>query len=93
MPYLILQESRPRKFDRSRIGFESHEDVTVSYDMEIKPVKVKPASAREMYAHMLMDEKKMNDEISSYIFEPVNKTKSEEVENIYLFCSRTFPRF
>ena len=28
-------ESRPRKFDRSRIGFESHEDVMVSYDMEI----------------------------------------------------------
>lgn len=78
-------ESRPRKFDRSRIGFESHEDVTVSYDMEIKPVKVKPASAREMYAHMLMGEKKMNDEIASYVFEPVNKTKSEEAKNIFSF--------
>lgn len=86
-------ESRPRKFDRSRIGFESHEDVTVSYDMEIKPVKVKPASAREMYAHMLMGEKKMNDEISSYIFEPVNKTKSEEAKNIFSFVVEHSPVF
>lgn len=86
-------ESRPRKFDRSRIGFESHEDVTVSYDMEIKPVKVKPASAREMYAHMLMGEKKMNDEISSYIFESVNKTKSEEAKNIYSFVVEHSPVF
>ena len=39
--------------------------MTVSYDMEIKPVKVKPASAREMYAHMLMGEKKMNDELKN----------------------------
>lgn len=78
-------ESRPRKFDRSRIGFESHEDVTVSYDMEIKPVKVKPVSAREMYARMVMGEKIMNDEIASYIFEPVNKTKDEEEKNIYSF--------
>lgn len=78
-------ESRPRKFDRSRIGFESHEDVTVSYDMEIKPVKVKAVSAREMYARMVMGEKIMNDEIASYIFEPVNKTKDEEAKNIYSF--------
>lgn len=78
-------ESRPRKFDRSRIGFESHEDVMVSYDMEIKPVKVKPVSAREMYARMVMGEKIMNDEIASYIFEPVNKTKDEEAKNIYSF--------
>ena len=78
-------ESRTRKFDRSRIGFESHGDVTVSYDMEIKPVKVKPASAREMYAHMLTSEKKMNDEISSIIFETVNKTKLEEAKNIFSF--------
>lgn len=78
-------ERRTRKFDRSRIGFESHGDVTVSYDMEIKPVKVKPASAREMYAHMLTSEKKMNDEISSIIFETVNKTKLEEAKNIFSF--------
>lgn len=76
-------ESRPRKFDRSRIGFESHEDVTVSYDMEIKPVKVKPVSAREMYARMLVGEKKMSDEISSFIFEPVNRTKSEEAKKFF----------
>ena len=30
-------ESRARKFDCGRIGFKDHEDVLISYDMEIKP--------------------------------------------------------
>ncbi len=48
-----MGESRPRKFDRSRIGFESHEDVQVSYDTEIKPVKTHFVAPVDAYAQAI----------------------------------------
>ena len=82
-------ESRPRKFDRSRIGFESHEDVTVSYDMEIVQDDMKIPEPAASYVRKLTEKP----EISSYIFEPVNKTKSEEAKNIFSFVVEHSPVF
>ena len=74
-------ESRPRKFDRSRIGFESHEDVTVSYDMEIQRSDVKMPEPAASYVRKLTGKPVPSLEI----FEPVNAAVSEKANSIFSF--------
>lgn len=74
-------ESRPRKFDRSRIGFESHEDVTVSYDMEIVQDDMKIPAPAAAYVRKLAGKPDKQLEI----FAPVNSAVSKEVESIFSF--------
>lgn len=74
-------ESRPRKLDRSRIGFESHEDVTVSYDMEIVQDDMKMPESVASYIRKLTGKSDKQLEI----FEPVNVEVSKEVESIFSF--------
>lgn len=74
-------ESRPRKLDRSRIGFESHEDVTVSYDMEIVQDDMKMPESVASYIRKLTGKSDKQLEI----FEPVNVAVSKEVESIFSF--------
>ena len=74
-------ESRPRKFDRSRIGFESHEDVTVSYDMEIVQDDMKIPEPAASYVRKLTGKPDKQLEI----FAPVNSAVSKEVESIFSF--------
>lgn len=74
-------ESRPRKFDRSRIGFESHEDVTVSYDMEIQRSDVRMPEPAASYVRRLTGKPVPSPEI----FEPVNAAVSEEANSIFSF--------
>lgn len=74
-------ESRPRKFDRSRIGFESHEDVTVSYDMEIVQDDMKIPEPAASYVRKLTGKPDRQLEI----FAPVNSAVSKEVESIFSF--------
>lgn len=74
-------ESRPRKFDRSRIGFESHEDVTVSYDMEIVQDDMKIPEPAAAYVRKLTGQPDKQLEI----FAPVNSAVSKEVESIFSF--------
>lgn len=74
-------ESRPRKLDRSRIGFESHEDVTVSYDTEIQQNDVRMPEPAASYVRKLTGKPVPSLEI----FEPVNAAVSEEAKNIFSF--------
>lgn len=74
-------ESRPRKFDRSRIGFESHEDVTVSYDMEIVQDDMKIPAPAAAYVRKLAGKPDKQLEI----FAPVNSAVCKEVESIFSF--------
>ena len=74
-------ESRPRKFDRSRIGFESHEDVTVSYDMEIVQDDMKIPEPAAAYVRKLAGKPDRQLEI----FAPVNSAVPKEVESIFSF--------
>lgn len=74
-------ESRPRKFDRSRIGFESHEDVMVSYDMEIMQDDMKIPAPAAAYVRKLAGKPDKQLEI----FAPVNSAVSKEVESIFSF--------
>ena len=74
-------ESRPRKFDRSRIGFESHEDVTVSYDMEIVQDDMKIPEPAAAYVRKLTGKPDKQLEI----FTPVNSAVSKEAESIFSF--------
>jgi hypothetical protein len=74
-------ESRPRKFDRSRIGFESHEDVMVSYDTEIVQDDMKIPEPAAAYVRKLTGKPDKQLEI----FEPVNTAVSKEVESIFSF--------
>lgn len=74
-------ESRPRKFDRSRIGFESHEDVTVSYDTEIQRSDVRMPEPAASYVRRLTGKPVPSPEI----FEPVNAAVSEEANSIFSF--------
>ena len=74
-------ESRPRKFDRSRIGFESHEDVTVSYDMEIVQDDMKIPEPAASYVRKLAGKPDKQLEI----FAPVNSAVSKEAESIFSF--------
>ena len=74
-------ESRPKKFDRSRIGFESHEDVTVSYDMEIVQDDMKIPEPAASYVRKLTGKPDKQLEI----FAPVNSAVSKEVESIFSF--------
>ena len=74
-------ESRPRKFDCSRIGFESHEDVTVSYDMEIVQDDMKIPEPAAAYVRKLAGKPDKQLEI----FAPVNSAVSKEVESIFSF--------
>ena len=74
-------ESRPRKFDRSRIGFESHEDVTVSYDMEIVQDDMKIPEPAAAYVRKLTG--KPDKQLK--IFTPVNSAVSKEAESIFSF--------
>ena len=74
-------ESRPRKFDRSRIGFESHEDVTVSYDMEIVQDDMKIPEPAASYVRKLTEKPDKQLEI----FAPVNSAVPKEVESIFSF--------
>ena len=74
-------DSRPRKFDRSRIGFESHEDVTVSYDTEIQRSDVRMPEPAASYVRKLTGKKVPSLEI----FEPVNAAVSEEANSIFSF--------
>ena len=74
-------ESRPRKFDRSRIGFESHEDVTVSYDMEIVQDDMKIPEPAAAYVRKLTGKPDKQLEI----FAPVNSAVSKEAESIFSF--------
>lgn len=74
-------ESRPRKFDRSRIGFEGHEDVMVSYDMEIVQDDMKIPEPAAAYVRKLTGKPDKQLEI----FEPVNSVVSKEVESIFSF--------
>lgn len=74
-------ESRPRKFDRSRIGFESHEDVTVSYDMEIVQEDMKIPEPAVAYVRKLTGKPDKQLEI----FAPVNSAVSKEAESIFSF--------
>lgn len=74
-------ESRPRKFDRSRIGFESHEDVTVSYDMEIVQDDMKIPAPAAAYVRKLAGKPDKQLEI----FAPVNSAVSKEAESIFSF--------
>ena len=74
-------ESRPRKFGRSRIGFESHEDVTVSYDMEIMQDDMKIPAPAAAYVRKLAGKPDKQLEI----FAPVNSAVSKEVESIFSF--------
>lgn len=84
-------ESRPRKFDRSRIGFESHEDVMVSYDMEIVQDDMKIPEPATAYVRKLTG--KLDKQLE--IFAPVNSAVSKEVESIFSFVvehTHTFDR-
>lgn len=74
-------EGRPRKFDRSRIGFESHEDVTVSYDMEIVQDDMKIPEPAAAYVRKLTGKPDKQLEI----FETVNSAVSKEVGSIFSF--------
>lgn len=74
-------ESRSRKFDRSRIGFESHEDVTVSYDMEIMQDDMKIPAPAAAYVRKLAGKPDKQLEI----FALVNSAVSKEVESIFSF--------
>ena len=74
-------ESRPRKFDRSRIGFESHEDVMVSYDTEIQRSDVRMPEPAASYVRKLAGKPVPPPEI----FEPVNAAASEEANSIFSF--------
>lgn len=74
-------ESRPRKFDRSRIGFESHEDVMVSYDMEIVQDDMKIPEPATAYVRKLAGKPDRQLEI----FAPVNSAVPKEVESIFSF--------
>ena len=74
-------DSRPRKFDRSRIGFESHEDVTVSYDTEIQRSDVRMPEPAASYVRKLAGKPVPPPEI----FEPVNAAASEEANSIFSF--------
>lgn len=74
-------ESRPRKFDRSRIGFESHEDVMVSYDMEIVQDDMKIPEPAVAYVRKLAGKPDRQLEI----FAPVNSAVPKEVESIFSF--------
>ena len=74
-------ESRPRKFDRSRIGFESHEDVMVSYDMEIVQDDMKIPEPAAAYVRKLAGKPDKQLEI----FAPVNSAVPKEVESIFSF--------
>lgn len=74
-------ESRPRKFDRSRIGFESHEDVMVSYDMEIVQDDMKIPEPAAAYVRKLAGKPDRQLEI----FAPVNSAVPKEVESIFSF--------
>lgn len=74
-------ESRPRKFDRSRIGFESHEDVMVSYDMEIVQDDMKIPEPAAAYVRKLTG--KLDKQLE--IFAPVNSAVSKEVESMFSF--------
>ena len=74
-------ESRPRKFDRSRIGFESHEDVMVSYDTEIQRSDVRMPEPAASYVRKLAGKPVPSPEI----FEPVNAAASEEANSIFSF--------
>ena len=76
--------SRPRKFDRSRIGFESHENVTVSYDTEIKPVKAHFVSPREAYAQRITG-KAIQTEITPDVYKPVKENLFTEPEDVLSF--------
>lgn len=74
-------ESRPRKFDRSRIGFESHGDVMVSYDMEIVQDDMKIPEPAAAYVRKLAGKSDRQLEI----FAPVNSAVPKEVESIFSF--------
>ena len=74
-------ESRPRKFDRSRIGFESHENVTVSYDTEIVQNDVKMVEPAASYVRKLTGKSIQPLEV----FEPANTATLEEAKNIFSF--------
>ena len=74
-------ESRPRKFDRSRIGFESHGDVMVSYDMEIVQDDMKIPEPAAAYVRKLAGKPDRQLEI----FAPVNSAVPKEVESIFSF--------
>lgn len=82
LPWLILRgESRPRKFDRSRIGFERHENVTVSYDTEIVQNDVKMAEPAASYVQKMTGKSIQPLEV----FEPANAAALEEAKNIFSF--------
>lgn len=74
-------ESRPRKFDRSRIGFERHGDVRVLYDTEIVQNDIKMAEPAASYVRKLTGKSIQPLEI----FEPVNENALKEAKNIFSF--------
>ena len=74
-------ESRPRKFDHSRISFESHEDVMVSYDTEIVQDDMKIPEPAAAYARKLAGKSDKQLEI----FGSVNSAVAKEVESIFSF--------
>ena len=80
-------ESRPRKFDHSRISFESHEDVMVSYDTEIVQDDMKIPEPAAAYARKLAGKSDKQLEI----FGSVNSAVAKEA--YFLFCGGTYPYF
>ncbi|MCD7790742.1 MAG: NACHT domain-containing protein [Bacteroides thetaiotaomicron] len=49
-------ESRARKFDKSRIGFQGYEDIRISYDLELEAVKVECGGLAARYMEALGEE-------------------------------------
>lgn len=78
-------ESRPRKLNRGRIGFKDHENMQVSYDIEIeeKPVRIERPDLKDIYKRSLRGEV-VETPLQSEIYEPIEQTEAEARELVAL---------
>lgn len=79
-------ESRARKFDCGRIGFKDHEDVLISYDMEIKPYFGEKShfSERVLCEHLLSGEIEELPSVKiTEDYGPLNEALSSKIRQIF----------
>lgn len=82
----FVGDSRPRKLNRGRIGFKNHEDVLISYDMEMQPAFVDKSwfSERELYADLLRGELETLPSVKiAEDYTPLSEVLSSKIRRIF----------
>ena len=82
----FVGDSRQRKLNRGRIGFKNHEDVLISYDMEMQPAFVDKSwfSERELYADLLRGELETLPSVKiAEDYTPLSEALSSKIHRIF----------